>query len=108
MQHRRNSRDTSVAVVSTASRRNHSENYATKIRLPSVCLGQGDIARRHPGREGSFVFTSPGGGGGWKLNKGKAKVIELVARSLGTYNFNCSVVCGIHHGRMRGQLIVEP
>lgn len=56
----------------------------------------------------SLVFTSPAGGDAWRLNKGKERTIEFVARVPGTYNFNCSVVCGLHHGRMKGQLIVEP
>lgn len=64
----------------------------------------GDDSSPHPG----LVFTSNSGGDGWKLNKGKERMIEFVARVPGTYNFNCSVVCGIHHGRMKGELVVDP
>lgn len=64
----------------------------------------GDDSSPHPG----LVFTSNSDGDGWKLNKGKERMIEFVARVPGTYNFNCSVVCGIHHGRMKGELVVDP
>ena len=58
----------------------------------------------HPG----LVFISPVGSEGWKLNKRKETIIEFVARVPGTYEFNCSLVCGFHHGRMKGRLIVDP
>jgi heme/copper-type cytochrome/quinol oxidase subunit 2 len=64
----------------------------------------GDDSSPHPG----LVFASPGGSDGWRLNKGKERTIEFVARVPGTYTFNCSLVCGLHHGRMKGQIIVEP
>ena len=64
----------------------------------------GDDSSPHPG----LVFTSNAGSDGWRLEKGKQKIIEFVARAPGMYNFNCSVVCGLHHGRMKGQLIVDP
>lgn len=53
-------------------------------------------------------FTSPQGNEGWKLKKGRETTIEFVARTPGTYEFRCSVACGIHHGRMKGQLVVDP
>ena len=64
----------------------------------------GNDSSPHPG----LVFTSPAGNDGWRLNKGKETMIEFVARATGTYNFNCSLVCGFHHGRMKGRLIVDP
>ena len=64
----------------------------------------GDHSSAHPGLE----FTSSGGGDGWRLNRGVETMIEFVARASGTYEFNCSLVCGIHHGRMKGHLIVDP
>jgi heme/copper-type cytochrome/quinol oxidase subunit 2 len=64
----------------------------------------GDDSSPHPG----LVFTSSARGDGWRLNKGKEATIEFVARAPGTYEFNCSLVCGIHHGRMKGHLIVDP
>jgi heme/copper-type cytochrome/quinol oxidase subunit 2 len=52
-------------------------------------------------------FTPPQGNDGWKLKKGKETAIEFVAKAPGRYEFQCSVACGIHHGRMKGQLIVD-
>ena len=63
-----------------------------------------DDSSPHPG----LVFTPPAGSDGWRLRKGKETTIEFVARAPGTYEFNCSLVCGIHHGRMKGCLIVDP
>ncbi len=44
----------------------------------------------------------------FKLEKGIATVVEFVARTSGTYSFHCCNRCGIGHGGMKGQLIVEP
>jgi heme/copper-type cytochrome/quinol oxidase subunit 2 len=44
----------------------------------------------------------------WKLNKGEETTIAFVAKTPGTYDFKCTVVCGFGHGRMKGQLIVDP
>jgi len=63
-----------------------------------------DDSSPHPG----LVFTVPPGSDGWRLRKGKETMIEFVARAPGTYNFDCSLICGLHHGRMKGQLMVDP
>ena len=42
-----------------------------------------------------------------KLPKGEAVSIELTADKAGTFPFKCSTFCGMGHGRMKGQLIVE-
>jgi cytochrome c oxidase subunit 2 len=44
----------------------------------------------------------------FKLEKGIVTVVEFVARTPGTYSFHCCNRCGIGHGGMKGQLIVEP
>jgi cytochrome c oxidase subunit 2 len=44
----------------------------------------------------------------FKLEKGVATVVEFVARTPGTYSFHCCNRCGIGHGGMKGQLVVEP
>jgi len=64
----------------------------------------GDDSSPHPG----LVFTSSAGSDGWRLKKGTETMIEFVAKARGAYEFNCSLVCGLHHGRMKGQLIVDP
>ena len=87
----------------------------TKIQLKIIAVDRdhgftivrdpvGDDSSPHPG----LVFTSPADSDGWRLNKGKERMIEFIARAPGTYTFNCSLVCGLHHGRMKGQLIVDP
>jgi len=58
----------------------------------------------HPGLE----FNPPQQNNGWKLKKGEETKIEFVAKTPGTYEFSCSADCGIHHGRMKGQLVVDP
>jgi heme/copper-type cytochrome/quinol oxidase subunit 2 len=44
----------------------------------------------------------------FKLEKGIPTAVEFVARTPGTYSFHCCNRCGIGHGGMKGQLIVEP
>jgi len=58
----------------------------------------------HPGLE----FNPLQRNNGWKLKKGEETKIEFVANTPGTYEFRCSVDCGIHHGRMKGQIVVDP
>jgi cytochrome c oxidase subunit II len=43
----------------------------------------------------------------FKIEKGTPTVIQFVARTPGTYSFHCCNRCGIGHGGMKGQLIVE-
>lgn len=42
-----------------------------------------------------------------KLKKGVPTTVEFTADKAGTFNFKCSVHCGIGHGHMKGELIVE-
>jgi cytochrome c oxidase subunit 2 len=44
----------------------------------------------------------------FKIEKETSTVIQFVARTPGTYSFHCCNRCGIGHGGMKGQLIVEP
>ena len=41
------------------------------------------------------------------LKKGDPTTIEFTADKVGTFEFKCSVFCGLGHGRMKGKLIVE-
>lgn len=43
-----------------------------------------------------------------KIEKDQTETVEFVAQTPGTYPFKCCVFCGVHHGSMKGQLIVEP
>ena len=42
-----------------------------------------------------------------KLPKGKPVTIEFTADKAGTFPFKCSVFCGMGHGKMKGELIVQ-
>jgi len=53
-----------------------------------------------------LVFNS--GEDCFKLEKDTPTVVDFVARVSGTYSFHCCNRCGIGHGGMKGQLIVEP
>jgi cytochrome c oxidase subunit 2 len=44
----------------------------------------------------------------FKLEKGIPTVVQFVARTSGTYSFHCCNRCGIGHGGMKGQIVVEP
>jgi cytochrome c oxidase subunit 2 len=43
-----------------------------------------------------------------KLEKGTPTVVQFVPRTAGTYSFHCCNRCGLGHGGMKGQLVVEP
>jgi cytochrome c oxidase subunit II len=43
----------------------------------------------------------------FKLEKGIPTVAQFVARTPGIYSFHCCNRCGLGHGGMKGQLIVE-
>jgi cytochrome c oxidase subunit II len=44
----------------------------------------------------------------FKLEKGAPTVVQFVPRTPGTYSFHCCNRCGLGHGGMKGQLVVEP
>jgi cytochrome c oxidase subunit II len=44
----------------------------------------------------------------FKIEKDAPTMIQFVARAPGTYSFHCCNRCGIGHGGMKGQLVVEP
>ena len=53
-----------------------------------------------------LIFSSPQDC--WKLEKNQPLAVEFVAQIPGTYAFKCCVHCGLHHGSMKGELIVVP
>ena len=73
------------------------EDHGMKLNL----YPEGSKDKPTPG----LVFDSPQDNG--KVEKGKDQILEFVAQRAGTYEFKCAVFCGIHHGRMKGKLIVE-
>ena len=42
-----------------------------------------------------------------RLKKGVPTTVEFTADKAGTFPFHCSVVCGMGHHHMKGQLVVE-
>jgi heme/copper-type cytochrome/quinol oxidase subunit 2 len=42
-----------------------------------------------------------------QLKKGETTTIEFVAQTQGTYAFKCCHTCGLGHGKMKGQFVVE-
>ncbi len=42
-----------------------------------------------------------------KVVKGADGTIEFIAEQPGTYKFECSIFCGLGHGRMKGKIIVD-
>lgn len=73
------------------------EDHGIKLNL----YPEGSKDKSSPG----LVFDNPQDNG--KVEKGKDQVLVFVAKQAGTYEFKCAKVCGIHHGRMKGKLIVE-
>jgi heme/copper-type cytochrome/quinol oxidase subunit 2 len=87
---------TKVQLKITAIDRDHGFSIAT--------VPEGADATAPAGLE----FTSPQPKDTWKLKKGKETTIEFRALRAGLYEFRCSVPCGLGHGRMKGQLVVDP
>ena len=73
------------------------EDHGIKLNL----YPEGSKDKSSPG----LVFDNPQDNG--KVEKGKDQILIFVAQRAGTYEFKCAKVCGIHHGRMKGKLIVE-
>ena len=44
----------------------------------------------------------------WKIANGQSVTVEFEAKTPGTYTFKCCNFCGFGHGKMKGQLIVDP
>jgi heme/copper-type cytochrome/quinol oxidase subunit 2 len=87
---------TKVQLKITATDRDHGFTIAT---VPEGA---------DPTTPAGLEFTPPQPKDSWKLKKGKETTIEFVAQRAGTYQFKCSVPCGLGHGHMKGQLVVDP
>lgn len=62
----------------------------------------GSDAKGEPG----LVFTSKEDC--FKLEKETPTLVQFIPRATGTYSFHCCNRCGLGHGGMKGQLVVEP
>jgi heme/copper-type cytochrome/quinol oxidase subunit 2 len=43
-----------------------------------------------------------------KLKKDESETLEFTAVAPGTYKFSCCKLCGKGHGKVKGEIIVEP
>jgi plastocyanin len=77
----------------------HSVDETHGIKLDLYPEGSKD--KSTPG----LVFVEPEDNG--KVEKGQDQILDFVAQQPGTYEFKCAKVCGIHHGSMKGTLVVE-
>lgn len=68
------------------------------FKLTTVAKG-GDSAK--PG----IVLSSPQDC--WQIKKGETITVEFVAQTRGTYPFKCCHVCGLGHGGMKSEIVVE-
>ena len=82
-----------------------------QLRITASDHTHGFRIRAYPeGGEGGehvgLAFSSPVGC--QRIEKGQTTTVEFTAQTPGTYPFKCCVHCGLHHGSMKGELIVEP
>jgi heme/copper-type cytochrome/quinol oxidase subunit 2 len=43
-----------------------------------------------------------------KFKKDETATLEFIARFPGTYEFECCKLCGFGHGKMKGEIVVDP
>ena len=84
-----------------------------KIQLKLTSVDRTHGIRINPFPEGGQPNTPPGlsftyGDDCLKLQKDVTATLEFTAQASGTYAFSCCKKCGKGHGRMKGQIIVEP
>jgi cytochrome c oxidase subunit II len=89
-------RGTKVQLKITAIDRDHGFTIAT---VPDGADPAGPVG---------LELTTPQHRDSWKPRRGRETTIEFVANTAGTYEIRCSVSCGFGHGRMKGQLVVDP
>jgi cytochrome c oxidase subunit 2 len=87
---------TKVTLKITATDRPHG------FRIPTVADGS------PKGAEAGLVLTEPARDDCYRLEKGQPVSVEIEAKVPGTYTFKCCVHCGLGHGGMKGELIVDP
>jgi heme/copper-type cytochrome/quinol oxidase subunit 2 len=72
-------------------------------------FGISTVAEGQPkGAEPGLTLASPPSKDCYRLDKGQQVTVEIDAKVPGTYPFKCCVRCGMGHGRMKGELIVDP
>jgi cytochrome c oxidase subunit II len=71
-------------------------------------FGISTVAEGAPKGEPGLVLSSPPEKDCYRLAKGQQVTVEIEAKAPGTYKFKCCIRCGMGHGRMKGELIVDP
>ena len=84
-----------------------------KIQLKLTSVDRTHGIHINPFPEGGQPNTPPGlsftyGDDCLKLKKDLTATLEFTAEAPGTYAFSCCKKCGTGHGKMKGQIIVEP
>jgi cytochrome c oxidase subunit II len=84
-----------------------------KIQLKVMSVDKTHGLHISPFRDGGKPNTPPGltftyGDACLKLTKDMTATVEFIAQDPGTYSFLCCKKCGTGHGRMKGQIIVDP
>jgi cytochrome c oxidase subunit 2 len=84
-----------------------------KIQLKLTSVDRTHGIHINPFPEGGQPNTPPGlsftyGDDCMKLKKDLTATMEFTAEAPGTYAFLCCKKCGTGHGKMKGQIIVEP
>lgn len=84
-----------------------------KIQLKLTSVDRTHGIHISPFPEGGHPNTPPGlsftyGDDCLKLKKDLTDTLEFTAEAPGTYAFSCCKKCGTGHGKMKGQIIVEP
>lgn len=85
-----------IVLKITATDRSHG------FHIPTVADGSPQDAA--PG----LVLNESAPGNCYRLEKGQPVSVEIEAKTPGTYTFKCCVHCGLGHGKMKGELIVDP
>jgi cytochrome c oxidase subunit II len=85
----------------------------TKVRLEITATDHAHGFKITPYVEGSEDHAHPGlvfsaAQECYRIEKDQTATVEFLAQTPGTYPFSCCVRCGVHHGSMKGELIVDP
>lgn len=90
-----------VVIKMTAQRYKFTPNVITVNQGDHVRLIITALDRDHGFELKSYEINQ-------RLKKGDPATIEFTADKVGTFEFHCSVFCGLGHHRMKGKLIVKP